>query len=147
VALWTPAVLAAQRATSEIPIVMIGPSDPVGLGFVASFPRPGGNITDRLFGAELAGKHVELLREALPSLSRIAALCNTADPFSKLLLEQTELAGRAQQVEIVPFMVAAGAELDAAFPAMVGKKVEAVIVQPTLPFKWSSRPGSSWSLT
>jgi putative ABC transport system substrate-binding protein len=76
-----------------------------------------------------------LLKEALPGLSRIAALCNAPDPSSKPFLEQVQLAGKAHQVEITPFLVTAGAELHAAFPAMVGKKINAVIVQPILPQK------------
>jgi putative tryptophan/tyrosine transport system substrate-binding protein len=137
IAAWmTPVVLVAKRATTEIPIVMMGTADPVGMGIVASLARPGGNITG-LAGqtAELAGKHVELLREMQPSLRRVAALCNSADPFSKPFREQIELAGKSAGVEIVPFMVIAGAELDATFPVMASKKIEAVIVQPSLPLK------------
>jgi putative ABC transport system substrate-binding protein len=133
-ALFTPAVLAAKGATSEIPIVMIGAGDPVGMGIVASLARPGGNITG-LSGQtpELAAKQVELLKEALPGLRRVAVLCNAADPFSKPFLAQIDGVGKAQGVEIVPVEITAGASLDAAFPAMVGKKVGAVIVQPSLP--------------
>lgn len=133
-ALFTPAVLAAKNATSELPIVMIGAGDPVGMGIVASLAHPGGNITGMAGQTpELAAKQVELLKDALPGLSRIAALCNAADPFSKRFLQQIEGRGKTQKVEVVPVEVTAGASLDAAFPAMLGKKVEAVIVQPTLP--------------
>jgi putative ABC transport system substrate-binding protein len=133
-ALFTPAVLAAKGATSELPIVMIGAGDPVGMGIVASLAHPGGNITGMAGQTpELAAKQVELLKDALPALSRIAALCNAADPFSKPFLQQIECGGEAQGVEIVPIEVTAGASLDAAFPAMLGKKVGAVIVQPSLP--------------
>jgi putative tryptophan/tyrosine transport system substrate-binding protein len=135
IAAWmTPVVLAAKRATSEIPIVMMGAGDPVGMGIVASLARPGGNATGMAGQtAERAGKLVELLKEAWPSMRRITALCNAPDPFSKPFREQIELAGKAQLVEIVPFMVKAGAELDAAFPAMTDKHVDAMIVQPSLP--------------
>ena len=133
-ALFTPAVLAAKGATSVIPIVMLGAGDPVGMGIVASLARPGGNITGMAGQTpELAAKQVELLKEALPGLRRIAALCNAADPFSQPFLAQIESAGKAQGVEIVPVEVTAAPSLDAAFPAMVSKKVEAVIVQPSLP--------------
>ena len=84
IAAWlTPAVLAAKDATTEIPIVMIGAADPVGMGIVDNLARPGGNITG-IAGvvSELTGKNIELLREMLPSLTRIAALCNEPDPFS-----------------------------------------------------------------
>lgn len=133
-ALFTPAVLAAKGATSAIPIVMIGAGDPVGMGIVASLAHPGGNITGMAGQTpELAAKQLELLKQALPGLRRIAALCNAADPFSKPFLAQIERAGNAQDVEIVPVEVTAGASLDAAFPAMVANKVGAVIVQPSLP--------------
>ena len=133
-ALFTPAVLAAKRATSAIPIVMIGAGDPVGMGIVASLARPGGNITGMAGQTpELAAKQVELLKEALPGLRRIAALCNAADPFSQPFLAQIERAGKAQGVEIVPVEVTDARSLGAAFPAMVNKKVGAVIVQPSLP--------------
>jgi putative tryptophan/tyrosine transport system substrate-binding protein len=136
VAWMTPVVLAAKRATTEIPIVMLGAGDPVGMGIVASFARPGGNITGMAgLTAELAGKNIELVREILPSMSRIAALCNVPDPFSKPFLNQIELAGKALGIEIAPVMVTAGAELDAAFPAMAANRVDAVIVQPSLPQK------------
>jgi len=140
IATWlTPVVLVAKHATSEIPIVMIGAADPVGMGIVASLARPGGNITG-IAGqtAELAGKHVELLREALPGLSRIAALCNATDPFSKPFLGQIQLFGNALGVEIVAIMVGADLELDAAFSTMVAGKIEAVIVQPSLPLEHSA---------
>ncbi|HWD58926.1 MAG TPA: ABC transporter substrate-binding protein [Stellaceae bacterium] len=134
VAWMTPVVLAAQRATSKIPIVMMGAGDPVGMGIVATLARPGGNITGMAGQtAELAGKHVELLKELLPGLRRIGALCNSADPFSKPFLEQIELAGRAADVEIVLIKVAGGADLDAAFATMADKKIGALIVQPSLP--------------
>jgi putative ABC transport system substrate-binding protein len=133
-ALFTPAVLAAKGATSAIPIVMIGAGDPVGMGIVASLAHPDGNITGMASQTpELAAKQVELLKQAIPGLRRIAALCNAADPFSKPFLQQIERAGKAQGVEIVPVEVTAAPSLDAAFPAMVRKKVGAVIVQPSLP--------------
>jgi putative ABC transport system substrate-binding protein len=134
VAYGTASVLAAQHATSTIPIVMVGPFDPIGAGFVASLERPGGDITGlAVLASALVEKSVGLLKETVPDISRIAALCNEPDPFSKAMLEHAQLAGDALKVEIVPFMVTTGPQLDAAFPAMVEHKAEAVIVQPTLP--------------
>jgi putative ABC transport system substrate-binding protein len=130
----TPTVLAAKGATNKIPIVMIGVADPVSMGIVASLAHPGGNITGMAaLIAELAVKQVELLKEAIPGVRRIAVLCNAPDPFSQPFREEVEAAGYNQKIEIVPFMVAAGPELAAAFPAMVEKKIEAVIAQPSLP--------------
>ncbi len=131
----TPAALAAKHATSDIPIVMSA-ADPVGIGVVANLAHPGGNITGiSNVGPELGGKHVEFLKEALPALRRTAALLNAVDPFSKVLLEHIQLAGQAQKVEIVRFMVKANPELDSAFPAIIGSKVDALIVQGSLPMK------------
>ncbi len=135
IAAWlTPAVLAAKHATSEIPIVMIGAADPVGVGLVASLARPGGNITG-LAGqtAELAGKQVELLKEPLPKLSRIAALCSAPDAFSRLFLKHIK-AGYLTKIEVMPITVAAIRELDAAF-VTVSERVEAIVVQPSLPLQ------------
>jgi putative tryptophan/tyrosine transport system substrate-binding protein len=135
IATWmTPAVLAAKQATSSIPIVMLGAADPVGMGIVESLARPGANITGIAgLTAELAGKIVELFKEMLPGAVRIAVLCNAPDPFSKPFREGIEAAGKANDIEIVPLIVNAGAELDAAFPTMVDAKITAAIVQPSLP--------------
>ena len=81
---FTPAALAAKQATLEIPIVMADAGDPVGMGLVASLPRPGGNVTGIAgMTAELAGKSVQLIRDMLPWARRVTALANATDPFSK----------------------------------------------------------------
>jgi putative ABC transport system substrate-binding protein len=132
---WTTnATLAAKQATREIPIVMMGVGDPVGMGIVSSYAAPGGNITGTTaLTAELGAKHVELLKEMMPGLRRVAALGNASDmAFARTLIDHVERAGSIQQVEIRPAIVTAGPELDAAFPAMLGNKIEAVIVQPSL---------------
>ncbi len=137
IAAWlTPAVLAAKRATTEIPIVMIGAADPVGMGIVASLARPGGNITG-IAGlvSDLTGKNIELLREILPDLNRIVALRNEPDPFSTLFLDHVNRAGGSLGIEIVPVMVAAGPQLDDAFRGLIGRKIEAIAVQPSLPLR------------
>src|SRR6266481_7173963 len=83
VALYTPCALAAQQATREIPIVVVS-GDPLGTGLVTSLARPGGNVTGiSLMAAELHGKCVELFRDMLPSVRRVAVLLNAEDPFSK----------------------------------------------------------------
>jgi putative ABC transport system substrate-binding protein len=135
IAAWmTPAVLAAKQATSSLPIVMLGAADPVSMGIVKSLARPGGNITGIAgLTAEMASKIVEFLKEMVPGATRVAALCNATDPFSKPFREEVEAAGRANGVKIVPLMLAAGTELDGAFPKMIAAKVSAVIVQPSLP--------------
>jgi putative ABC transport system substrate-binding protein len=131
VATFTPCALAAKQATTTIPIVMVAVADPVGAGLVQSLARPGGNITGfSNMGAETAGKSVELLREMLPSLRRVAVLANPVDAFTKPLLEQVHLAGRIAGIEIAPVAMARGPdELEAAFATMTQERAEAVVVQ------------------
>jgi putative ABC transport system substrate-binding protein len=133
VALYTPCALAAQQATREIPIVTVS-GDPVGLGLVASLARPGGNITGiSLMAAELHGKCVELFRDMLPSVHRVAVVGNAADPFSKSVIEQVRLAGKATGIEIAPeILVNTQDEIDAAFSAVKKASADAVVVQGSL---------------
>ena len=135
VAISTPAALAAKGATTAIPIV-VAVADPVGSGIVASLAHPRGNVTGMsAVNAELGGKLVELLGEAIPNLGRIVALLNAADPFSARLLEQIGVAADARGIKITPSWVKAGPELDAAVPAMRADSTEAVIVQGSLPLE------------
>jgi len=79
----TLAPLAAKRATTTIPIVMTAAGDPLGSGLVATLAQPGGNVTGRsLMAPELGGKRLELLKELLPRLARVAVLWNAANPYS-----------------------------------------------------------------
>jgi putative ABC transport system substrate-binding protein len=136
VALLTPCALAAQKATRDIPIVIVS-GDPVGSGLVATMARPGGNVTGvSLMGAEMHGKCVELLRDIFPSVRRIAVLLNNEDPFSKPILEQVQLAGRTTGIEIFPSVrVRAQDEIDAAFAAIKKAGAGAVVVQGSLTTK------------
>lgn len=85
VALYTPCATAAKRATTTIPIVMAAVADPIGAGLVQSLARPGGNVTGfSNMGAETAAKNVELFRDMLPSLRRVAVLANPAARQSSL---------------------------------------------------------------
>ena len=87
----TPAVAAAKRATATLPVVMAPAGDPLGTGLVASLARPGGNVTGLSAAtAELAGKSLELIREMLPAVRRIAALADPSNPFSKSFLKHIE---------------------------------------------------------
>src|SRR5262249_42442925 len=120
----------------KIPIVMAPSGDPVGTGLVASLAQPGGNITGLSAAtAELAGKSLELLREGLPSSRIVAALADPTDPFTKPFMEQVQMSARALRFEIKGTLVSGASDFDAAFSAMVTERVDAVIVQPTLPRK------------
>src|SRR5215469_11247921 len=95
------ATRAAKEATVTIPIVMTNDADPVGAGFVASLARPGGNITGLAnFNPELSGKRVELLKEIIPQLSRVAVLGTSTSPANAQLLRETELAAGAFGVKL-----------------------------------------------
>ena len=90
----TPAALAAKKATKSIPIVFIDVTDPIGVGLVDSLARPGGNITGfTTIGSVLAGKRLELLKETIPKLSRVAVLWNPQDSSQCAELERKPTAG------------------------------------------------------
>jgi putative tryptophan/tyrosine transport system substrate-binding protein len=131
VAIFTPCALAARQATGEIPIILAAAGDPVGTGLVASLSRPGGNVTGLSnMAAETAGKSVELFRDMLPSLRRLAVLANPDDPFTKSLLEQVQLTGRTAGIEIAPIaMVQTPDQLEDAFASMMREEANAVVVQ------------------
>jgi putative ABC transport system substrate-binding protein len=105
VAIGTLAPLAAKRATSTIPIVMLA-GDPVGSGIVSNLARPGGNITGTsLNSPELAGKRLQLLKEMLPRIATVAVLWNEANPYPALVFAQTEAAGRTLGIRILSMPV------------------------------------------
>src|SRR5262249_42029279 len=109
--------------------------NPVENGLVESLSRPGGNVTG-LSGvaAELAGKHVELIREALPSAGRVDVLANESDPFSKPFIEQLRQAGIATGLAINAKLIR-GEEIEATFTAIAQARPDAVVVQGSLPTK------------
>lgn len=130
----TPAVQAARKATSEIPIVMAPAGDPLGTGLVASLARPGGNITG-LSGttSELGAKNLELIREIAPAAKRVTVLANLTDPFTKTFLGQIEAAGPRMGLAVRPLMLQGSDDFVSAFAAAHGEPAEALIVQPSLP--------------
>lgn len=130
---FTPTAFAARKATSDIPIVMGAAGNPVETGLVASLAHPGGNITGIAgVGADLSGKLVELVREALPSSRRVAALGAVSDPFSKPFVAAIEASGKAIGMAVDPVLVDGVAGLAAAFARMAENRPDAVIVQPSL---------------
>jgi|SoiMetStandDraft_2_1073263.scaffolds.fasta_scaffold03084_1 putative ABC transport system substrate-binding protein len=110
------ATRAAKEATSTIPIVMAQDPDPVGNGFVASLARPGGNITGlSTLAPELSGKRVEILREVVPKLSRVAVLGTSTDPGYAQVIRELELAAKAFGVKLQYLDVLDSKELETAF--------------------------------
>ena len=130
-ATFTPCALAAKQATTSVPIVMAAVADPIAVGLVTSLARPGGNITGfSNMAAETAGKSVELFRDMLPSIGRVAALANPADPFTTPFLEQVRLAGRTTGIRIEPVAMARGPEeVEGAFATISQQGAEALVVQ------------------
>jgi putative ABC transport system substrate-binding protein len=97
----TANVLTAKRVTSAIPVVFASAGDPVGNGLVASLARPGGNITGLSFQSpDLAGKRIELVREVIPGLRRLAVLANIDNPITLLDVREIQAAARALDVEV-----------------------------------------------
>ena len=129
VAAGSAAVQAAKQATTSIPIVMVRIGDPVGGGFVASLARPGGNITGPSnITVEVASKYVELLRAAVPKLSRVTVLVNPANPIHPGFLKSIQATAKTNNVTISPIQAATASEIEAAFGAIKQERAGALIV-------------------
>jgi ABC-type uncharacterized transport system substrate-binding protein len=126
----TPAAVAARDATREIPIVMFNVGDPVSLGLVASLARPGGNVTGLTYsvGVESFGKQLELLKQAVPKVRRVAVLSNPANPGAPLAISNVKVAARELGIGL-QFLEARGpADFDQAFAAMASERAEALLM-------------------
>lgn len=135
VAYQTPASVVAMQATREIPlpVVFAATGDPVGSGLVASYARPGGNLTGTTAGAvEVAGKMVELVRELFPSARRFAALANEGDVFTKSYLGAIAQVSGVVNLELDAVMVRPKDPLRPAFERISAKGAEAVLIQGSL---------------
>jgi putative ABC transport system substrate-binding protein len=126
-----PAALAASRATTTIPVVFALALDPVGVGLVSSLARPGGNVTGlSIVGPELAGKALQLLKEAAPRVARVGVLWNPRNAQHPVLLKEAEVAARALGVGLRAFEARAGDALDQVFAAMSRERIGALVVVP-----------------
>src|SRR5215813_144928 len=120
---------AAKEATSTIPIVMTQDSDPVANGFVASLARPGGNITGlSTLAPELSGKRLELLKEIIPKLSRVAVFGTSTTPGNAQILREVELAAGAFEVKLQYLDVLSPKDIETAFRAAGKGRAEAVLM-------------------
>lgn len=125
----TLSVQAARQATSTIPIVMAAVPDPIGEGFVARLARPGGNITGLSnIVTEVSAKHLELLRGAIPKLSRVAVLVNPQNPSDSLILEQIQGAAYSAGVKVLAVEASTAPQIEAGFAVMSRARSEALIV-------------------
>jgi putative ABC transport system substrate-binding protein len=124
------AVLPVKQATSVIPIVFAVANDPVGSGFVASLARPGGNVTGlSIQSSDLAGKRIELLREVVPGLSRLAIIANSGNPGALLEMGEMQTAARRLGLDVATFEVRRAEEIVDAFEA-IRRNAQALYVGP-----------------
>ena len=124
-----PAALAAKQATSTIPIVISGAGDPVATGLVASFARPGGNVTGvSALETELSGKRVDLLKETFPRMASVAVLWNSADRGMTLKFGELERAAQGLRVTVHALAVREPKDFDSAFSEMIRKRTDALFV-------------------
>jgi putative tryptophan/tyrosine transport system substrate-binding protein len=124
----TAPALAAKQTTSVVPIVFVVSADPLGGGLVASLSRPGGNVTGlSLQHPDLAGKRLELLREAVPNLGRLAIMGNVGSPSAVLEMIEVEAAARTLGIEIAKLEIRRAEDIAPAFQALTGR-VEGLFV-------------------
>jgi putative tryptophan/tyrosine transport system substrate-binding protein len=127
----TPATQAAKRATTTIPIVMANISDPVELGLVASLARPGGNITGlTILAPELSGKRLELLKEAVPNLTRVGALWNPTNSSQERIWKEIQAAAQELRLQLQSLEVRSDNDIDIAFEAALRNRTQALIPSP-----------------
>jgi putative ABC transport system substrate-binding protein len=126
-----PMIIAAKQATSTIPIVMAAVGDPVGRGFVASLAHPGGNITGvSNVAVDLTGKWVELLREAVPGLTKIAVLLNPSNPSHAALWREAQEASQTHGLQVMDARANIAEDIEPAFVAIAKGRPGALIVLP-----------------
>jgi len=125
----TPGALAAKNATKTIPIVFTNVGDPVANGLVASLARPGGNITGlSTLAPELSGKGLELLKETIPKLSRVAVVWNPDNPGKTSSFKETEVAAQALRLQLQSLEVRGPKDVERAFQAAKKERAGALIV-------------------
>ena len=128
----TAPALAAKAATTTIPIVFTIPDDPVQLGLVPSLSRPAGNLSGVYFLiGELVPKRLELLRELVPAMTRVAVFVNPANPArAEFQVKEAESAGRQMALQVQIFKPATGREINTAFAALARERPDALLVSP-----------------
>ena len=125
-----PSVQAVKRATTTIPIVMVAVGDPVALGFVASYARPGGNVTGVSNAIDdVSSKYLELLRAANPKLQRVAVLVNPDNPNVPKILGQIQASAKIMKMDVMPMPARTAEQISEAIPAASQRHAQALIVQ------------------
>jgi putative ABC transport system substrate-binding protein len=125
----TPATIAAKRATTTIPIVTVHVGDAIAAGIIDSLARPGGNLTGTTyFVPELMAKRLEILKDILPSIRKVALLIKPDNPAFRPVRPASEAAAKSLQIELPVFEARGMDEFEAAFLAMAGQGVDAVVI-------------------
>ena len=141
VATGTVAPLAAKKVTTTIPVVIWSTGDPVGSGIASSLARPGGNITGLTIDSpELAGKRLQLLKEIVPPLTRVAVIWNAANPYAAVVFKETQDAARLLGIEIQSLEVRSPVDFDSAFDGVIkGNSNGLIVVEDPLTFSVLTR--------
>jgi putative ABC transport system substrate-binding protein len=127
----TPSVLAVKKASATIPIVLMGVGDPVASGLVTSLARPGGNITGlTLLAPELSGKRLELLKEVVPNVTRVAFLWNSTNPDQVPQWREAQAAAQELRLHLQSLEVRSSNDFDTAFEAALRERAQALAVAP-----------------
>ena len=125
----TPPTHAAKEATTAIPIVMVGVGDPVRAGLVASLARPGGNITgNTVLSPDLGPKRLQILREAIANVTRVAYLANPDNASSVATVAEMKVAAPAAGIALIPIELSSVGDSDGAFAAILRERPDAVMV-------------------
>ncbi len=136
-----PANMALAKATSIIPIVTASGADPVAFGLVKSLSHPGGNVTGLTnFAEQLASKQIDLMRELLPRLTRLAVLINMENPLHVPQWHETRAAAAKAAISLVPFEFHSADQLDAAFALFSQERADALLVPPDVTFQRPPTP-------
>ena len=125
----TPAVLAVKKATTTVPVVMVAVGDPVGTGLVSSLARPGGNLTGlSSIAPDLEGKRLDLLREIVPTLSRVAVFFNSHNAFHVASVRQANAAAQTMGIKLQWHNIRKSEDLDGAFAAIRKERSDALLI-------------------
>jgi ABC-type uncharacterized transport system substrate-binding protein len=125
----TPAALAVKEKTTKVPLVMVAVGDPVGTGLVQNLARPGGNLTGlSSIAPDLEGKRLQLLREAVPSLTHVAMFFNSLNPFQVASVRQAGIAAQTLGIKLQPFDIRTSEDLDGAFAVIRKERPDALFI-------------------
>jgi len=137
----TPAALAVKKATSTVPLVMVAVGDPVGTGLVSNLARPGGNLTGLSSVApDLEGKRLDILRQIVPTLSRVAVFFNSLNPFHVISIKNAQSAAQVMGIKLQLHDIRETEDLDAAFAAIRNERPDALLILADRVFLHNRKP-------